>query len=63
MIWSDLFAALALVLILEGVMPFVNPRGTRRTLDLVSKMPDGQLRTVGLVSMIVGLVLLYFVRL
>ncbi len=63
MIWSDLFAALALVLILEGVMPFVNQRGTRRTLDLVSQMPDGQLRTVGLVSMIVGLVLLYFVRL
>ncbi len=62
MIWSDLFAALALVLILEGLMPFANPRGLRRTLAVIARMNDRQLRTAGLVSIVIGLVFLYFVR-
>ena len=60
--WSDLLAALALVLIFEGVLPFANPRGTRRALAQVSRLDDRTLRTAGLVSMLLGLIFLYLVR-
>lgn len=60
--WTDLFAALALVLILEGIMPFANPDAMRRAMAMLSGLDDGRLRTAGLISMIAGLLLLYFVR-
>lgn len=60
--WYDLFAALALVLVLEGVFPFVNPAGMRRRLEMVTQLNDGQLRTIGLISMAIGLLLLFFIR-
>lgn len=60
--WSDLLAALALVMVLEGIMPFASPGSTRRTLALLAQMQDRAIRTVGGASMIAGLVLLYFVR-
>jgi uncharacterized protein YjeT (DUF2065 family) len=60
--WYDLLAALALVLVLEGIFPFVNPAGMRRKLEMISRLDDGQLRTIGIVSMAIGLALLFFVR-
>ncbi len=60
--WSDLLSALALVLVIEGIMPFANPAGTRKTMALISSMGDRALRTVGVLSMLAGLVLLYVVR-
>ena len=60
--WSDLFAALALVLIIEGLMPFANPAGVRRTMAAMSKLDDSRLRRFGLISIIIGTVLLYFIR-
>ncbi len=60
--WYDLLAALALVLVLEGIFPFVNPAGMRRKLEMISQLDDGQLRTIGIVSMAIGLALLFFVR-
>ena len=60
--WYDLFAALALVLVLEVIFPFVNPAGMRRKLEMISQLNDGQLRTIGMVSMAVGLLVLFFVR-
>ena len=60
--WNDLWSALALVLVIEGLMPFLGPAAFRRTMASVSRFPDGQLRTVGLVSMLIGLGLLYAVR-
>ena len=57
--WHDLLAAIALVLVIEGVLPFANPAGLRRTMLLLSQMRDSQLRIMGLVSMILGLLLLY----
>lgn len=60
--WSDLGAALALVLVIEGLIPFLGPAAFRRTMATVSQLPDGQLRTVGLASMLAGAVLLYLVR-
>jgi uncharacterized protein YjeT (DUF2065 family) len=60
--WSDLFAALALYLVLEGIMPFLNPQGVKRLMLTFAGFADRQLRVMGLVSMGIGLTLLYFVR-
>lgn len=60
--WSDLLAALALVLVIEGIVPFVNPQSLRRMLETVSQLDDRVLRSIGLISMICGVVLLYLVR-
>ena len=54
--------ALALMLILEGVLPFLAPNLWRDTFRKITQMNDGQIRFVGLSSMIVGLVILWFVR-
>ena len=62
MAWSDLGVAIALVLVIEGVMPFVAPASLRRTLATMAAMPDRSLRVVGAVSMMLGLALLYFIR-
>lgn len=60
--WSDLLAALALLLVLEGLLPFLSPARLRETLFRVLELDDRTLRTIGLVSIIAGLVLLHWVR-
>ena len=60
--WNDLLAAVALVLVIEGMMPALNPAGLRRALEQFAKLPDRTLRAVGLSSMVVGALLLYVVR-
>ena len=60
--WGDLLAALALVLVIEGIVPFVSPQSLRRMLATVSQLDDRSLRITGLVSMIIGVVMLYLVR-
>ncbi|MFT5111871.1 MAG: hypothetical protein ACI8P9_001193 [Parasphingorhabdus sp.] len=62
MLWQDLFAAIALVLVIEGIMPFVNPNSTRRTMAFISQLPDNVLRGIGLGSMLAGIVILLVVR-
>ncbi len=61
-VWDDLLAALALVLVIEGIIPFVSPASMRRMLETVSQIDDRTLRITGLVSMVCGVVLLYLVR-
>ena len=60
--WLDLWLALALLLILEGIFPFVSPEGVRRMLAVIQQMSDHQLRFAGLTSMLLGVVLLYVVN-
>jgi uncharacterized protein YjeT (DUF2065 family) len=60
--WSDLLAALALVMVIEGVIPFANPQALRRMLATVAQLDDRTLRLTGFVSMICGVVMLYLVR-
>ncbi len=60
--WTDLMSAVALVMVIEGLLPFANPRGSRRTMAMLAQMPDDKLRLAGLASIVAGLVLLYFVR-
>ncbi|MEM8984516.1 MAG: DUF2065 domain-containing protein [Pseudomonadota bacterium] len=60
--WSDLLAAFALYLVLEGLLPFANPTAWREAVTLMAQQSDGWLRCAGLISMLVGVVLLFFVR-
>jgi hypothetical protein len=60
--WQSLLSALALVLVLEGLLPFLNPSGYKSLLENIRNMPESQLRNLGLVLISAGLVLLYFVR-
>ena len=55
--------ALALMLILEGVLPFIAPNLWRDTFRKITQMSDGQIRFIGLSSMIVGLLILWWVNL
>ncbi len=60
--WNALWTALALVLVLEGLLPFLAPGAFRRSMAQVAQMPDRPLRVFGLISMLIGLLLLYGVR-
>lgn len=60
--WQDLWAALALVLVIEGILPFISPGGMRNAWQQMAQMDDKALRVAGLVSMIAGLVVLSLVR-
>jgi len=61
-VWSDLLSAFALVFVLEGILPFLNPNGVRRMYLTVARLDNHTLRFIGLTSMLAGVVLLYFVR-
>lgn len=60
--WNDLLAAVALLLIFEGMVPFVNPQFLRKLLETMSRLDDRVIRLIGLTSMVAGIVLLYLVR-
>jgi len=55
---NTLLAALAMMLVIEGVLPFVAPRVWRETFRRVIEMSDGQIRFIGLGSMLSGVLLL-----
>ena len=54
--------ALALMLIIEGVLPFLAPSLWRDTFRRITQMSDGQIRFFGLTSMLIGVLLLFLVR-
>jgi len=54
--------AIALVLVIEGILPFTAPRLWRETFRKMIEMNDGQIRFAGLTSMMVGLVILFLAR-
>ena len=60
--WGDFWAALALVLVLEGLIPFISPGGYRNMVQQMSAMSDQVLRNTGLALIIAGAVFLYLVR-
>jgi uncharacterized protein YjeT (DUF2065 family) len=53
-----LLAALALMLIFEGVLPFLSPSAWRSMFEKATRLSDGQIRFIGLSSMVIGLLLL-----
>ena len=60
--WDELLAAFGLMLVLEGILPFLNPRALRQTLLRMTQLEDRMLRFAGLASMALGLLVLYFFR-
>ena len=59
---SNLLLALALMLVIEGLLPFLAPRVWRETFRRATELADGQLRFVGLISMTIGLILLMIAK-
>ena len=57
---STLLTAFALVLVIEGVLPLLAPASWREMFRRVVEFEDGQIRFVGLFSVLAGIVLLYF---
>lgn len=60
--WDDFLTALALVLVIEGLIPFISPSRMRETMAMIQQLDDKILRYMGLGSMVLGVVLLYMVR-
>ncbi|BCK87449.1 hypothetical protein MIZ01_1227 [Sideroxyarcus emersonii] len=54
--------ALGLMLVLEGIMPFLFPSSWRDTLRKASQFHDGQARFIGLTLMLSGLLLIYWIK-
>jgi len=57
-----LWTALALVLVIEGLMPAINPAGWRRLFEQLLRLDDQQVRMAGLFSMVLGLLLLWLMQ-
>ena len=62
MAWQDLLSAIALVLVIEGIMPFISPGSLRKTYLRLMEMSDQSIRITGLISMIAGVIMLGFIR-
>ncbi len=60
--WEDFFAALALVLVIEGLLPFLSPASWREMMSQAANLSDRGLRIMGLLSMLFGVLVLYLVR-
>ena len=59
---QSLWVAFALLLVIEGLLPFVAPRLWRETFRRLTELTDGQLRFVGLASIVVGALFLLLLR-
>lgn len=60
--WLDLAKAFCLVLVIEGIMPFVAPARWRNLAQLMAQIDDRAMRIVGFTSMMLGAVLLFFLK-
>jgi len=60
--WSELWIAVALVLVIEGIVPFLSPDTVRRMVVSMAQMDNRSMRIAGLLSMLAGLGLLYLVH-
>ena len=60
--WSDLWGALALVMVIEGLLPALSPRGYRRAMLAMTQMDERSIRIAGLVSMAAGALFLYLIK-
>lgn len=59
---GDLLTAVALLLIIEGLMPALNPGAWRRTVEQISRLPDRTVRTTGIGLVLAGALMFHLVR-
>ena len=57
--WQELLIAVALMLVIEGILPFLSPTKMRGILSRMLEMDDKSLRISGLMSMVIGVIMLY----
>lgn len=57
--WDLLLGAGALMLVIEGLLPFLSPTAWRRVFERATQLSDGQIRFLGLSSMLCGLIALW----
>jgi uncharacterized protein YjeT (DUF2065 family) len=57
--WDVAMSALALMLVAEGLLPFLSPSSWRRIFEKATQMSDGQIRFLGLTSMLAGVAMLF----
>ena len=60
--WDTFLMAIALMLVLEGILPFTFPNAWRDTFRKLVELEDSQIRFIGLTSMVIGLIVLYLVN-
>lgn len=60
--WRDLGVALCLLLVIEGIIPFLYPRRWKELVIMLAEVDDKTMRLVGLASMLLGTVLLYLIN-
>jgi len=60
--WHELMVAACLMLVLEGIMPFVAPQRWRKLIEYAARTDDRSMRIMGLACMLVGVVLLYLIN-
>ncbi len=60
--WHDLLVALTLTLVIEGLVPFLSPQYFKKSLLRFSEMDESSIRVIGLLSMLLGAMLLYLVK-
>lgn len=62
MFWTEVLTAVALLLVIEGMLPFVRPDRYKQLVAQIAQLSDNQLRNFGLAAMIAGLLMLFVVR-
>jgi len=60
--WNEILIAGALMLVLEGILPILSPKQFKEMMLKASEMSDQELRWSGLASMILGAILIYFLK-
>ena len=58
--WDSLWIALGLVLVIEGLMPSLNPKAFKKNMSTIRELDEGNLRVMGLISMSIGATIVYF---
>ncbi len=62
MTWENFFVGVCLFLIFEGIMPFISPDKYKEYIKKIAETEDGKLRIYGLVSMVLGIVVLFLIN-
>lgn len=62
MYWTEILTAVALLLVIEGMLPFIRPDRYKQLVAQIVQLSNHQLRLFGLAAMIAGLLLLFIVR-
>jgi len=60
--WQDFLVAISLVLVIEGLLPTISPDGYKKALSTFMQMDSKHVRTWGLLSMILGVTILYIIK-